>query len=140
MIWMPLLGGALLGLSATIALLVFGRVAGISGVLSTAVRPREDVDRMFSFSFLAGMIVAGAAIAAVQPELFARTVQRSEAAMLAAGLLVGFGARLGGGCTSGHAVCGISRISLRSIVASVTFIATGAVSVFVVQHLLGGAL
>lgn len=136
--FLALIGGALIGLSASIVLLLFGKIAGISGILGSAVR--EGSDRTFPFAFLGGLIFAGWMFAVLRPEFFGGTISRSGLTLIAAGLLVGFGARMGGGCTSGHGVCGISRLSMRSVVGTMTFIATGALSVFVVQHLLGGRL
>src|SRR5688500_15008925 len=134
---LALIGGALIGLSASIVLLLFGRVAGISGILGAALR-NDEPDRTFPFAFLGGLIFAGWLFAVMRPELFTVGVSRSGIALIFAGVLVGFGARLGGGCTSGHGVCGISRLSLRSVAGTLTFMATGALSVYVVQHLLGG--
>lgn len=133
------LGGVLIGLSAAILLLVNGRIAGISGILSGAVRPEDD---QFSWkaTFVAGLIAGGAVMYALEPQLFVVTIERSYVALAIAGLLVGFGTRLGKGCTSGHGVCGLSRFSVRSLVATVSFMASGALTVFVVNHLMGGAL
>ncbi|HVW26487.1 MAG TPA: YeeE/YedE thiosulfate transporter family protein [Polyangiaceae bacterium] len=128
-----LLGGALIGLGA--ALFWFGnaRIAGVTGVLGNALRSRGP-EWSVSVSFLAGLACAGFI-------LLPRTGNgpSSSAGLLAlAGLLVGFGARLGAGCTSGHGVCGIARASSRSLVATLTFMATGAAVVFVVRHVLNG--
>lgn len=134
------IGGMLIGLSAAMLLLFSGRIAGISGIVGGLLTrpPRSEV--VWRLLFLAGLVVGGVAMALLQPGLFAMEIDRSVWALAAAGLLVGFGTRLGNGCTSGHGVCGISRMSPRSIAATLTFMATGAISVFVVNHLLGGAL
>lgn len=134
-----LLGGALIGLSASLLLLFNGRVAGVSGIVGNLFA-RNTRDHGWRLAFLAGLLAGGAALFAVQPRFFANALPRSGVALVVAGLLVGYGSRLGNGCTSGHGVCGISRLSTRSIVATVTFMATGAATVFVVNHLLGGAV
>lgn len=125
-----LAGGALIGLSATLYLLFHGRVAGISGILGAAIDGRlpnrARVERLW---FLAGLFGAGLPLVALRPELFERESGVSPALVILAGLLVGVGTRLGSGCTSGHGVCGMSRGSVRSLVATLTFITTGAIAV-----------
>lgn len=133
-----LAGGVMIGLSATGLLLFNGKVAGISGILGGLLAPLVPGDRGWRLGFLGGLLVGGAAIVATSPGLVANTVDRSPAAVIVAGLLVGFGTRLGSGCTSGHGVCGVSRGSKRSIVATLTFMAVGIAVTFVVNHLLGG--
>jgi uncharacterized protein len=122
-----LLGGALIGLAASIYWYANGRVAGVSGVVHGALREADA--RWVRIAFLGGLVVAGALCA------FARAHAGGPAAatptLAVAGLLVGFGTRVGGGCTSGHGVCGLSRLSLRSLVATMTFMAAGAATVFV---------
>jgi uncharacterized membrane protein YedE/YeeE len=127
-------GGAMIGAAATIYWRANGRVAGVSGILRGALVAKGD--RGAQALFLIGLVVAGlvgalaggpAAVAAPSPSL---------PVLAAAGLLVGIGTRLGGGCTSGHGVCGISRLSLRAVAATAMFIATGAATVFVVGHVL----
>ena len=120
-----LLGGALIGLAATVYWLSTGRVAGVSGIVAGALREREA--RRERFAFLAGLVAAGLAAALVAAPATANPYPTPV--LLVAGLLVGFGTRLGGGCTSGHGVCGISRLSRASLVATATFIAAGAVTV-----------
>ncbi len=134
-----LLGGALIGLAASALLLLRGRVAGIVGIVGGIVRP-ERGEVAWRALFVAGLFTGGLALAALRPELVASHLDRSTLALVVAGLLVGFGARLGGGCTSGHGVCGLSRLSLRSLVAVTTFMTTGAIAAFVVDHVLGGVL
>jgi uncharacterized protein len=133
-------GGVLIGLSATGLLLLNGRIAGISGILGGLLAPLESGDRGWRIGFLAGLLAGGAALAARAPELFAITIERSPIAVVAAGLLVGFGTRLGGGCTSGHGVCGISRGSQRSITATLTFMVVAGVVTYIVIHVLGGRI
>ena len=131
------IGGALIGLAAAMLMLLMGRVAGISGILGATLGLGTG-DRTWRLAFIAGLILApvAAAIAghpAPMPEMPA-----SWAVIVAAGLLVGFGARLGGGCTSGHGVCGISRLSVRSIVATCVFMAAAVIVVFLMRHVVGG--
>jgi uncharacterized membrane protein YedE/YeeE len=126
-----LLGGALIGLAATVYLLATGRVAGVSGILAGALG--EHAARGERIAFLAGLIGAGLLAAAVSSPASASAT--STPVLLAAGVLVGFGTRVGGGCTSGHGVCGVSRFSVSSLVATATFIATGAATVAVVAQL-----
>lgn len=132
-------GGALLGLSATVLLWLHGRIAGITGIVSGAVdpetRPRE---RIWRLAFLAGLLAAAAGLALVVPDRFELGIERSPVVLVAAGILVGIGTRLGSGCTSGHGVCGISRGSMRSLAATGTFMLTGFVTVFVYRQITGG--
>jgi uncharacterized protein len=134
-----LVGGVLIGLASSALLLLNGRVAGISGIVGTLIRPvRGDVAwRLF---FIAGLLAGGLATALWRSQAYTMTLSRSTAALIAAGVLVGFGTRLGNGCTSGHGVCGIGRLSPRSIVATVTFIAFGAITVGIIGRFFGGAL
>jgi uncharacterized membrane protein YedE/YeeE len=137
-----LAGGALIGLAASLLLVGLGRVAGVSGILAGALLPGGDVEgRSVRRAFLAGLLVAGAAFALLWPAVFgaARTIDGPAIAwLLVAGLLVGIGTRIGGGCTSGHGVCGISRGSRRSLVAVAVFMAVAMLTVYVVRQL-GGA-
>jgi uncharacterized protein len=126
-----LLGGALIGLAATVYLLATGRVAGVSGIVAGAMGEREA--RGERIAFLAGLVGAGLIAAAVSSPASANPYP--TAVLIAAGVLVGFGTRLGGGCTSGHGVCGISRLSIASLVATATFIATGAATVAIANLL-----
>jgi uncharacterized membrane protein YedE/YeeE len=129
-------GGALIGLSAMIFFLCNGRIAGISGILGNllAFRPGEIAWRA---AFLAGLVAAPALYALAGGRLPPLTVTPSIPLLLAGGFLVGFGTRLGSGCTSGHGVCGMARLSPRSIAATLTFMATGAITVFVMRHVVG---
>lgn len=135
-----LAGGVLIGLSAALLLAANGRIAGISGIAGGLVTgaPRGDVG--WRVMFLIGMIGMGTVLAAFRPELFRFAIARSTPVLVLAGLLVGFGSRLGRGCTSGHGVCGIGRLSRRSLLATLTFMATGVVTVLVVGRIFGGAL
>jgi uncharacterized membrane protein YedE/YeeE len=132
------IGGALIGLSASLFLLGHGRVAGISGLYGSILR-RGAANKMLAMWFVAGLVLAGFVVRLVHPAAFASTWTPSLPLALVAGLVVGVGTQLGNGCTSGHGVCGISRLSIRSLVATVTFMATGGITVFLVRHVLGGA-
>ncbi len=132
--FLALLGGGLIGSGSALLLLTHGQIAGISGIAGGLVR-RGTGDRAWRLAFLAGLVVAGIVAAAVVPGAIGAPV-RSLGAMAVAGLLVGFGARLGDGCTSGHGVCGLSRGSVRSLVAVGTFMVTGAITAIVAGRLL----
>ena len=132
-----LIGGALIGLAGVLLLLTHGKVAGISGLYGGVLR-RGTSDRTFRLSFVVGLVAAGAVLKLVLPSAFATTWNATLPFALVAGLIVGFSTQLGNGCTSGHGVCGISRLSVRSLVATGTFMATGFVTVYVVRHVLGG--
>ncbi len=134
----PLVGGALIGLSASLMLLFNGRVAGISGIVGGLLTPVRG-DTAWRVLFFSGLLIGGVLLRLVRPESFGASAEVSAgglALVAGAGVLVGIGSRLGNGCTSGHGVCGISRGSMRSIAATMTFMATGMLTVFVVRHLL----
>lgn len=131
------LGGALIGVAAVMLMALNGRIAGISGILGRLVPPYEGADPLGAGAFVLGLVAAPLAYAATGAP-FAQTVSGNAALMAAAGLLVGFGTAFGGGCTSGHGVCGMARLSPRSLVATVTFMATGFATVFVMRHVIGG--
>lgn len=132
-----LAGGALIGLAAVLLLALEGRIAGISGIASRLLPP---LDSRFAsrLAFIAGLVLAPFLVALVSGEAVSQTVSSNFPVLAVAGLLVGFGAVYGGGCTSGHGVCGLSRLSQRSIVATATFMLTAFVTVFVVRHVIGG--
>lgn len=129
-------GGALIGISASILLAMNGRIAGISGILGELIRPRPG-DHSWRLAFLAGMIVVGLSLPAVAPETVSAPTGRSLAVLAVGGLLVGYGTRLGNGCTSGHGVCGIPRASPRSVVATLVYIGVGVVTATAVR-MMGG--
>ena len=135
--WSALFGGALIGISASALLLLNGRVAGISGILGGLVRPRAE-ETSWRALFVAGLLVGGLALLLFRPASFG-VAPVSLPLAIVAGVFVGFGTRLGSGCTSGHGVCGLSRLSFRSLAATMTFMLTGAVAAFVVQHVASGA-
>lgn len=131
--WSSFGGGMLIGLSAAMFVLLNGRIAGISGVLGGLFTPvRGDV--LWRVAFIVGMVAAPLAYSVVLT-LPSVQIDASYAALVAAGLLVGVGTRYGAGCTSGHGVCGLSRLSLRSLVATGTFMGAGFATVYVLRHL-----
>jgi hypothetical protein len=128
-----LLGGALIGLSATLLLWSIGRIAGISGIVNgLGAAPRSD--RAWRAAFLVGLMAAGAVAMQFLPYAPPHQQTGSTPILLLAGLLVGFGTRMGNGCTSGHGVCGLGRLSWRSLAAVLTFMLTAIVTVFVMRH------
>ncbi|MCY1035594.1 YeeE/YedE family protein [Corallococcus sp. BB11-1] len=135
---LPLLGGALIGLSASLLLWLNGRIAGVSGIAGGVFGAARG-DRGWRLAFLAGLLGGGLLLRFAWPGTLGAPPVSSPWWLVVAGLLVGVGTRLGNGCTSGHGVCGISRGSRRSVVATLTFMATAILTVFVVRHVLGGA-
>jgi uncharacterized membrane protein YedE/YeeE len=134
-----LAGGLLIGLAAAAMLVFNGRIAGISGITGGVLKADRG-DTLWRALFVAGLLVGGFVYGLVAPNAFAITIDRSTGALVVAGLLVGFGTQMGNGCTSGHGICGLSRFSIRSLVAVVTFMAFAALVVFVVGRFFGGAL
>lgn len=135
--WQSLLGGALIGLAAVLLMAANGKIAGISGIVSRLLPPRSAVhDAPQSIAFVVGLIIAAPLYALITGGWPAQQLVAGSTMLLVAGLLVGFGSVIGSGCTSGHGVCGISRLSLRSILATLTFMATGFMTVYVVRHLI----
>ena len=134
--WSALAGGALIGLAAMLLLWFNGRIAGISGMLNGAVE-ESGHERAWRFIFLLGLVAGAMLYAQMEPGDFVVREDFPIWALALAGLLVGYGTQLGGGCTSGHGVCGLSRLSLRSLVGTLTFMAVGAATVFIHLHLGG---
>ena len=132
-----LAGGALIGVAAAGLLLADGRIAGVSGILARSLGAARG-DRLWRLAFLAGLPLGAAGTAALFGDLHGFAITPSPARLLAGGLLVGFGTWLGGGCTSGHGVCGLARGSRRSLAATLVFMATGFATVFALRHLWGG--
>lgn len=133
--WLPALaGGVLIGLSATLLLWLNGRVAGVSGILNGVVFPRVG-DVSWRVAFLVGLVAVGGLYMAFVPGAPLPRTDFPRIALVLAGLLVGWGARMGNGCTSGHGVCGLGRLSMRSLAAVLTFMATAIATTFVVRHL-----
>jgi uncharacterized protein len=131
-------GGALLGVAGILLLLFNGRILGVSGILGGAIdHPRAEGWR---WAFVSGLLLAGGTFMAFDPRAFDIGISRSVWACLAGGFFVGLGTRLGGGCTSGHGICGISRFSKRSIVATCVFMFAGGVAVYVIRTYFGGSM
>ena len=130
--WTSLSGGILLGLATALFILLNGRMLGISGILGGLVRPRAG-DIGWRLAFVAGLVVAPILWHLFAPPAAFR-MEASGAVLVAAGLLVGWGTRHAAGCTSGHGVCGLSRLSRRSLAATLTFMAAGFATVFLVRH------
>jgi uncharacterized membrane protein YedE/YeeE len=131
------IGGALIGLSAVMLMLLAGRVAGISGI-AAGLLGIGSIDRGWRVAFVAGLILAPVAAMLAGYAVPVPQMPASWVVVVAAGLLVGFGARLGGGCTSGHGICGIARLSKRSIAATMIFMGTAVVTVALMRHVVGG--
>ena len=134
--WSALAGGMLIGLAASLLLVLHGRIAGISGIVGGLLQT-PDGDHRWRIAFLGGLIAAPLlwALSVGTPSI---QVDAGYPTLILAGLLVGFFTRLGAGCTSGHGVCGLSRLSPRSLVATLSFMAAGFATVFVMRHLFGG--
>lgn len=137
--WASLAGGLLIGLSAALLIALLGRVAGISGITGALLQmPSWSAVKQWGWrlAFIVGMLAAPLVWQLFAP-LPAMEMPSNPGIIIVAGLLVGFGTRMGSGCTSGHGVCGLSRLSMRSLAATLTFIATGAITVFVMRHVFG---
>ena len=132
-VWPALAGGMLIGLAAAVLLLTTGRIAGISGIAGGVLRPGGG-EWAWRAAFLVGLIGGPLVYAALAGHLPAARVAASPPVLVAAGLLVGFGTRLGSGCTSGHGVCGLARLSPRSLAAVAVFMAAAIATVFIVRH------
>lgn len=131
-----LLGGVILGLAAALYVLLHGRILGISGIASGLLHPQAG-DTSWRISLILGLLAApflGALFFGIQPII---NVDADWLAVLIAGLLVGFGAQYGSGCTSGHGICGLSRLSPRSLVATLSFMGAGFLTVFILRHVIG---
>lgn len=133
-----LAGGLLLGLASAIFILLNGRILGISGIVGGLLRPQAG-EMGWRIAFLLGMFVAPTLFFAFAPEslIHVPRIEAGSVVIVLAGLLVGFGTRYGSGCTSGHGVCGLSRLSLRSAIATLAFMGAGLLTVFVIRHVLG---
>tara|TARA_R110000787_G_scaffold123580_8_gene234647 strand:- start:10795 stop:11241 length:447 start_codon:yes stop_codon:yes gene_type:complete len=133
------IGGAMIGTAAACLFAFNGRIAGVSGVLGSLVFGPADRQTPWRSLFLGGLVIGALIVGLVRGNLGQVALETGWAGMIIGGLIVGFGTRLGGGCTSGHGVCGIGRLSQRSIVATCTFMAAGFATVYVLRHLVGGA-
>ena len=137
--WASLIGGLLLGVASAAFILINGRILGISGILGGLMPPKVG-DTFWRIAFFLGLFTAPTVFHAVVPAEYITTprIDATELTVVAAGLLVGIGTRYASGCTSGHGVCGISRLSGRSIVATLTFMSTGFIAVLLLRHVFGG--
>jgi uncharacterized membrane protein YedE/YeeE len=137
--WASLAGGLVLGVAAAAFILLNGRILGISGILGGLLQPRLG-DVLWRLVFLAGMVVAPWLLVALAPSawLSAPRIEASWGTVVVAGLLVGAGTRYASGCTSGHGVCGLSRLSTRSLAATASFMGAGFLIVYLMRHTLGG--
>jgi uncharacterized membrane protein YedE/YeeE len=133
-----LAGGMLIGLAATLLMLIHGRVAGITGILAGLLPPAAAPEWSWRAAFLAGMVASPLLVVGLFGLPVAYQTVTSPMGMVVSGVIVGIGVTFGSGCTSGHGICGLSRFSVRSLVATLVFMASTAVTVFVVRHVLGG--
>jgi uncharacterized protein len=131
------IGGALIGLAAVLLMLFNGRIAGVSGIAAGLINPRSD-DRLWRATFILGLIAAPLSAMLIGHRMPMPQLPTSYLTIALGGLLVGFGTRLGNGCTSGHGICGISRLSLRSVVATGTFMIAAMIVVAITRHAIGG--
>jgi len=132
--WMTALaGGMLIGAAATVLLLFNGRIAGVSGMVNGVLLPRRG-DVAWRVLFLLGLVAGGGIYLSLVPGAYTPRAGFPVPALVVAGLLVGFGTRMGNGCTSGHGVCGLGRLSLRSLAAVLTFMATAIATTFLIRH------
>jgi uncharacterized membrane protein YedE/YeeE len=130
-------GGALIGLAAVSLMLVMGRIMGATGILAGIVSPSSGSDRAWRLAILAGMVSGPVAVLALSGQMPVVQVPVSMPILLAGGLIAGIGVTFGAGCTSGHGVCGMARLSRRSIAATITFMITTGLTVFVIRHVVG---
>ena len=133
-----LLGGALIGCAAVLLMAANGRIAGISGIVSALLPPARDTDVLPKLAFVAGLIAAPLLYQLAAGAPVPQTVSSDIILMAAAGLLVGFGSVFGSGCTSGHGVCGLARLSIRSLAATACFMTVAIATVYITRHVLGG--
>jgi uncharacterized protein len=133
---LALIGGVLVGISAVVLMAFTGRIAGISGIVAGLLPPKPATDRTWRIAFILGLVLAPTVLALLSDDSGIRPPTVGPALLVAAGLLVGVGTALSNGCTSGHGICGVSRLSPRSAAAVVTFIGTAMVTLFVSRHVL----
>ncbi len=134
-----LAGSAVIGLAAALMLAINGRILGVSGIAAGLLATgTSGGERMLRAAFLIGVLAGGLVIGRLLPQALPGAITSNHLVLGLAGLAVGFGTRLGGGCTSGHGVCGMARLSPRSLVATGVFMALGIITVFVIRHVLGG--
>lgn len=133
---LALVGGGLIGVSAVLLMALTGRVAGVSGIVGGLLPPKPADDRTWRIAFILGLLLAPTLLAIVTGSNRIGAPTAGPIVLIAAGLLVGVGTALGNGCTSGHCICGISRLSTRSLAATATFVGAAMVTVFIVRHVL----
>ena len=134
-----LVGGIVIGIAALVLLRFYGRIAGISGVFG-GIFPFNTGETLWRIVFLAGLVTGGVILSFLHTDAVTFELAYSNPALILAGLLVGVGSRMGNGCTSGHGICGLGRLAPRSMVAVLTFMATGILAAVVVHQILGGAI
>ena len=127
-------GGVLIGLSAVLLMAFKGRIAGVSGIASRLLPPYEDKEFSGRLAFVAGLVAAPVLVWLATGRFPAQSIEAGMPVLILGGLLVGFGSVWGNGCTSGHGICGLSRLSVRALVATGTFMVTGILTVFVMRH------
>ncbi len=130
-IGMALLGGAIIGMAASVLLYLVGRVCGISGIVGGLIAPTTS-DKAWRMAFIAGLLLGGVILVWIAPASIQSPIDRSLAVVALAGFFVGTGTLMGGGCTSGHGVCGLTRFSIRSVIATLMFMATGALTASII--------
>lgn len=136
--WQSLFGGSLIGLAAVLLMLTFGRIAGVTGILRGALITARGHERYWRIAMVLGMVSAPLAYRMIHGDMPAVESPAGIPLLVIGGLLAGIGVTLGNGCTSGHGVCGLSRLSPRSIAATLTFMASAFITVFVIRHMVGG--
>ena len=135
--YLSLAGGALIGISASILMYLNGRIAGISGIVSGVFSASSITEKAWRLAFVIGLIIGGAIYMHFFPITIAPREFISTELLIVGGLVIGFGTAMGSGCTSGHGICGISRFSMRSLVATATFLLSGIVTVYVFKQIIG---
>mgnify|MGYP002700099559 CR=1 FL=1 len=136
--YLSLAGGALIGISASILMYLNGRIAGISGIVAGVFNASSITEKAWRLAFVIGLVIGGAIYMHFFPITIAPREFMSTELLIVGGLVIGFGTAMGSGCTSGHGICGISRFSLRSLVATATFLLSGIVTVYVFKQIVGG--
>ncbi|MBV1952246.1 MAG: YeeE/YedE family protein [Cycloclasticus sp.] len=135
--YLSLAGGALIGISASILMYLNGRIAGISGIVAGVFSASSITEKAWRLAFVIGLIIGGAIYMHFFPITIAPREFMSTELLIVGGLVIGFGTAMGSGCTSGHGICGVSRFSLRSLVATATFLLSGIVTVYVFKQIIG---
>ncbi len=136
--YLSLAGGVLIGISASILMYLNGRIAGISGIVAGVFSAASMTEKAWRLAFVIGLVIGGAIYMHFFPITIAPRELMSTELLIVGGLVIGFGTTMGSGCTSGHGICGVSRFSLRSLVATATFLLSGIVTVYVFKQIIGG--